>query len=293
MSLIDFVKKPLRAASQMLPDRLYIRLKFKINTGYWPDLKNPKTFNEKLQWMKMHDRDPGFADMVDKHAVKQIVSERIGEEYVVPEYGVWNDYDEIDFDVLPNQFVLKTTHDCGGIVICKDKKTFDYAKAKAFLKKHQKQNYFYEGREWPYKNVQPRILAEAFIGELENCLVVYKVLCFHGQPKIIQVIQDDKTKAESIDYFDADWNLLDFRQNYPNSYKHMPRPENLKKMLELSGILAQERPFLRVDWYVVGDHLKFSEFTFYSDAGWAAFEPKEWDDILGGWIRLSTSAESR
>lgn len=285
------VKDVLRKASRLLPDRLYIRLKCKINTGYWPNLRHPRTFNEKLQWLKLHDTDSLFTEMIDKYAVKQLVADRIGAQYVIPAYGVWDSVDDIDFDALPDKFVLKTTHDCGGVVLCKDKKAFNREAAKRFLEKHQKYNYFYEGRERPYKNAAPRILAEAYAGDTDTCLVVYKVMCFHGEPKVIQVIQDDKTKDESIDYFDTQWNRLDLRTNFPNSKVPMERPLCLEQMLSLSKELAGDRPFLRVDWYAIGDALKFSEFTFYSDSGWAAFHPEQWDHILGNWIRLPRPEE--
>lgn len=280
----------LRKASRALPDRVYISMKFRKNVGTWPNLRNPKTFNEKLQWLKLHDTDPVFTDMVDKYAVKKIITDKIGGQYVIPAYGVWDSFDEIDFDQLPDRFVLKTTHDCGGVVIC-DKENLDRAAVKSFLERHQKMNYFYEAREKPYKNARPKILAEAFAGEPGSTLVVYKVLCFHGEPRIIQVIQDDKTKKETIDYFDAQWNLMPFRQNYPNSPEHMPRPQKLEQMLALSKALSQDRPFIRVDWYEVAGELKFSEYTFYSDAGWAAFHPACWDEKLGSWIHLQNECK--
>ena len=281
--------KILRKASHVLPDRFYIRLKFKKNIGKWPNLKNPKTFNEKMQWLKLHDRDPAFTDMVDKHLVKKIVGDKIGYKYVIEEYGVWDNFDQIDFSKLPDRFVLKATHDCGGVVICKSKKEFDKIKAKRFLELHLKSNYFYEGREWPYKHAKPMILAEAFEGNPETRLVVYKVMCFHGEPRIIQVIQDDKTKNESVDYFDTKWNQMNLRTNYPNSKTPVLCPECLEQMLELSKELSRGRPFLRVDWYEANGKLKFSEFTFYSDAGWAAFHPDKWDQELGDWIKLPHS----
>ena len=251
------------------------------------NLENPQTFNEKLQWLKLYDRgNDSLPATVDKYAVKQIVADKIGEQYVIKAYGIWDSFEEIEFDKLPNKFVLKTTHDCGGVVICKDKKTFDYEKAKSFLEMHLQRRYFYHAREWPYKNVPPRILAEEFVGKEDECLIVYKVFCFGGEPRIIQVIQGDKSKDETIDYFDENWNLLPLRQNFPNSLNHLPKPDCLQEMLELSNKLSSHRPFLRVDWYIIDGKLKFSEFTYYSDAGFAQFEPEEWDYKLGEWIEL-------
>ena len=270
-----------------LSDEDFLKKAFKLNIKKELHLDSPKTFNEKMQWLKLYDRgNDSLTDTVDKYAVKKIVADKIGEQYVIKSYGVWDRFEDIDFDKLPNQFVLKTTHDCGGVLICKDKKTFDYEKAKKFLSERLQRRYFYQAREWPYKNVKPRILAEEFVGKEDECLVVYKVFCFGGTPRLIQVIQGDKSKEETIDYFDEAWNLLPLRQNFPNSENHLSKPDCLSEMLELSGKLSSHRCFLRVDWYVIDRQLKFSEFTYYSDAGFAKFEPEEWDYKLGEWIKL-------
>lgn len=270
-----------------LSDEEFLKKVFKLNIKKELDLDAPTTFNEKMQWLKLYDRgNDSLTDTVDKYAVKKIVADKIGEQYVIKSYGVWERFEDIDFDKLPDQFVLKTTHDCGGVVICKDKKTFNYDKAKKFLEEHLQREYFYQAREWPYKNVKPRILAEEFVGEENECLVVYKVFCFDGNPRLIQVIQGDKSKDETIDYFDENWNLLPLRQNFPNSVNHLSKPNCLPKMLELSNKLSKHRSFLRVDWYIIDGQLKFSEFTYYSDAGVAKFEPEEWDYKLGEWIKL-------
>lgn len=281
------VKRLAGKYGQSLSDEKYLKKKFKLKMGKELNLENPQTFNEKLQWLKLYDRgNDSLPATVDKYAVKQIVADKIGEQYVIKAYGIWDSFEEIEFDKLPNKFVLKTTHDCGGVVICKDKKTFDYEKAKSFLEMHLQRRYFYHAREWPYKNAKPRILAEEFVGKEDECLVVYKVFCFGGEPRIIQVIQGDKSKDETIDYFDENWNLLSLRQNFPNSVNHLPKPDCLQEMLELSNKLSSHRPFLRVDWYIIDGKLKFSEFTYYSDAGFAQFEPEEWDYKLGEWIEL-------
>lgn len=283
--VMDFLRK----ASHLLPDKMYIALKFKKNVGKWPNFKNPVTFNEKLQWLKLHDKNPEYIKMVDKHEAKKYVANLIGEEYIIPEYGVWDRFEDIDFDALPEQFVLKTTHDCAGVVICRDKSTFDYESAKKFLNKHLANNYFYEGRERPYKNVKPRIIAEKFMEDdrFEN-LTVYKIMCFNGKPQIFQTVQNDKTKDESIDYFDVFWNQLNFRQNYPNSANPLTKPETLDLMLELAEKLSNGHSFIRVDLYEINKKVYFSEFTFYSDAGWARFDPFEWDEKLGKKILLPT-----
>ena len=292
---LSYIKKPSKIVlklneykiGRIFSDKFFLKCAYRYRFNEKLNLDNPQTFNEKLQWLKLYDRKPEYTQMVDKYEAKKWIAERIGEEYIIPTLGVWDSFDEIDFDKLPNQFVLKTTHDSGGVVICRDKNNFDKKEAKKKLKKSLKRNYYWHGREWPYKNVKPRILAEVFIDSPEGSLVVYKNFCFGGEPKLFQVIQGDKTPNESIDYFDTDWNLLPIKQNFPNSKTHLPRPNILEEMLTLSKKLSKGYAFLRVDWYIVEGKLKFSEFTFYSDAGFAAFEPEEWDYTLGGWIDLS------
>lgn len=281
------VKAMLQSLLNYLPDAAYLKLKYRIRTGKKLDLKDPGTFNEKLQWLKLHDRKPEYTTMVDKAAVKDYVAEQIGREYLIPTLGVWEHFDDIDFDTLPNQFVLKCTHDSGGLVICRDKEKLDREAAKKKIEKSLKTNYFYRSREWPYKDVQPRILAEAYMEDRQHRdLPVYKFFCFHGQPRIIQVIQNDKQANETIDYFDPQWNRLELRQNYPNSPVPMEKPEKLTDMLRIVSKLAGDKPFLRVDLYLVNGDLYFSEYTFYSDAGFSTFHPESWDEILGSWMKL-------
>ena len=273
---------------RLIPDKLWIQIKYFQWFKKLPNLKNPQTFNEKLNWLKLYDRRPEYTTMVDKYEAKKYVSDLVGSEYVIPTLGgPWNSFDEIDFDSLPEQFVLKTTHDCGGVVICKDKNTFDKNKAKVFLEKHLKNNYYLTCREWPYKNVKPRIFAEAYMKDGENdFLPVYKIMCFSGVPKIIQTIQNDKQPNESIDYFDTEWNLLKLKQNFPNSENPLSKPEKLAEMLEIAKVLSKGKNFIRVDLYVINEEIAFSEHTFYSDAGLAKFHPEGWDEKLGNWIVL-------
>lgn len=270
-----------------IPDAIFLKIRYYAGVGKKLNLENPQTFNEKLQWLKLYDRKPEYTVMVDKHAVKKYVADQIGDEYVIPTLGVWNSFDEIDFDSLPDQFVLKCTHDSGGLVICRDKKTLDIDSAKKKIEKSLKQNFFYRCREWPYKNVPPRIMAEQYMqdGDSRN-LPVYKILNFSGEPRIIQVIQNDKTKNETIDYFDTRWHLLKMKQNFPNSAIPMERPVCLSEMLDLARKLSKDLPVIRVDLYEVNGKVYFSEYTFYSDAGFAAFYPEKWDNILGNWISI-------
>lgn len=277
-----------RGLLKWMPDRICLKLLFKARTGKKLNLDNPQTFNEKLQWLKLYNRKPEYTQMVDKCEAKKHVAERIGDEYIIPTLGVWDRFDQIDFDALPDRFVLKCTHDSGGLIICRDKATLDKKKAKAKIERSLKKNYYWASREWPYKNVRPRIIAEQYVEDNfgTDSLPVYKIMTFGGVPKIIQTIQNDKMPNESIDYFDADWNLLDLRQNYPNSEKPFDRPEKLEEMLSLAKTLSQGLPFLRVDFYQVKGKVYFSEYTFYSDTGLATFDPPEWDETLGEWIQL-------
>lgn len=265
----------------MLSDEVYLRMIYRIRFGKKLNLVSPKTFNEKLNWLKLNDRKMIYTNMVDKFEAKKIVADTIGEEYVVPTYGIYNDFSEIDFNSLPEQFVMKCTHDSGSVIICKNKEKFDVLSAKNKIEKAMKKNLFYWAREWPYKNVKPRIIIEKYIDALEENLIVYKVFCFHGKPMLLQVIQGDKTSEESIDYFNEKWELLDIKQNYPNSSVHVNKPSILNDILKLSSCFLKERAFLRVDWYIMNDKPLFSEFTFFSDAGIVPFRPPKWDDELG------------
>ena len=291
MAIMKCVKKVLK----YLPDEHYIRLQYLCRLRKPLRLRNPQTFNEKLQWLKLYDRDPLYTRMVDKYEAKRIVTQAIGEGYTAVNYGVWNRPEEIDFSALPSRFVLKTTHDCGGAYICRDKSrliqgealTPDGEAVLRMLDIHLQEDYYFQSREWPYHNVPRRILAEEYLENPgQGSLLVYKVFCFGGIPELIQVIQDDKTDRETIDYFDCEWNLLELRQDFPNSASHLPKPERLEEMLSLSSKLAGTRPFIRIDWYMVDGRLLFSEFTLYSDAGMAPFTPEIWDEKLGEKIQL-------
>lgn len=296
--LFDYIKHPEKfviyanyySIGHYVPDKILLRCLYKNRIGRNLNLKNPQTFNEKLQWLKLHNRKNSYTNMVDKYESKKIVEDRIGKEYVIPTLGVWNNFEDIDFTSLPQQFVMKCTHS-GGVIVCKDKSRLNIEEVQSKINSSLNKNYFWHGREWPYKNVVPRIIAEEYItndeeAHKDNSLIVYKVFCFDGQTELVQVIQNDKCDNESIDYFDTDWNLLELKQNFPNSEIHLEKPERFEEMLELSSKLSKGIPFLRVDWYVSNGRLLFSEFTFYSDAGTAAFEPEEWDYKLGQLIDL-------
>lgn len=281
-----------RGLLNWLPDKQYLELMYSAAMGKKLNLKKPQTFNEKLQWLKLYYRNPDCVTMVDKYLSKKYVADRIGEEYVVPLYGVWNSFDEIDFDSLPEQFVLKTTHDCGGVVVCKDKSTFDKEKAKAFLEKHLAHQYFYHCREWVYKQVKPRIIAEKFMkdskDQIEEGLTDYKFFCFDGEPKAM-FIATDRAKEDTetkFDFFDMEFNHLPFINGHPNSEKTIAKPEQFELMIELSKKLSEGLPHVRVDFYESEGQIYFGELTFFHWGGFVPFEPAEWDLTLGEWINL-------
>ena len=271
-----------------MPDDEYLKRMYRLRMGRDLDLDNPQTFTEKLQWLKLYDRRSEYTLMADKYAVKKIVADKIGSEYVITLLGVWDNPDDIDFSALPEQFVMKCNHDSGlSLSICRDKSHFDFKNAKLRARRAMKKNNYLHSREWPYKNIKPLVIAEEYMQDSSSPnLTVYKFFTFNGEPKIIQVIQDDKTSYESIDYFDTDWKRLDLRQNYPNSKTPLSRPECLSEMLELAAKLSAGIPHVRVDLYQVNGRVYFSEYTFFSDAGMVGFQPPEWDEILGSWLTL-------
>lgn len=275
-------------------DELYLKLLFLFEMHYWPDLKHPKTFNEKIQWLKLHNRKPEFTTMVDKYSVKKFVADRIGEQYVIPTLGVWDSFDQIDFNHLPDQFVLKTTHGGGGmaVVICKDKKTFDRNHAKKVLEKSLKSDIYQIYREWPYKNVPKRIIAEKFMAakksQAPKDLPDYKFFCFNGEPKYCQVIRDRNT-CETIDFYDMGWNHQEFVGLNPSAKQgkmQVERPANLNSMQNICRKLSAGIPFLRVDLYVIDDKEYFGELTFYPASGIGRFTPDKWKYRLGDMISL-------
>lgn len=272
-----------------MSDELYLKIFYRLALKKSLNLENPKTYNEKLQWLKLHDRKPEYTQMVDKCDAKKYVAERIGEEYIIPTYGVWNSFDEIDFDTLPDSFVLKCTHDCGGMVICKDKSKLDITAAKKKIKKALKRNYYSHGREWPYKNVKPRIIAEKYMEDSATAeLRDYKFFCFGGEPKILFIVsqrqsENDETK---FDYFDMDFNHLSLTNGHPNASVLPSKPQNFELMRELAEKLSAGIPQLRVDFYEVDGKVYFGELTFFNRSGVVTFYPEEWNYTLGEWIKL-------
>lgn len=274
-------------------DERFLRRAYKMNFGVELNLNNPQTFNEKLQWLKLYDRKDIYTMMVDKYEVKKYVADIIGEEYIIPTFGVYDKFDEIDFDKLPNQFVIKCTHDSGGVVICKDKSKLDKKVARKKINKSLKRNFYYNYREWPYKNVKPRILIEKYMEDKDaGELVDYKVMCFNEKAKMIFTCTERFGDGLKVTFFDLGWNKLPFERHYPSSNKNIPRPKNLKKMIELSEKMSKDISFVRMDWYEINGELYFGEYTFYPGSGFEEFTPEEWDRKLGNLIDLSLLDES-
>ena len=282
----EFFAAILENLNFLFPDKVYLQLLFRCKMGYKLNLTNPHTFNEKLQWLKLYNRNPLYTTLVDKYAVKKWVADKIGEEYIIPTLGVWNNANEIDFENLPNQFVLKTTNGGGGdVVICKDKSVFDSVKVIKYLNRGLKKNIYCRLREWPYKNVIPRIIAEQFITDGKESLIDYKVLCFNGEPKLIEV-HEGRFKAHTQDFYDAEWNHLPIIQGTPLSGRFVDKPSCLEEMLSLSRRLAKDMPHVRVDWYFASKKLLFGEMTFFDASGFDVFEPREYEELMGSWITL-------
>lgn len=268
-----------------MPDSMFLNLYYKAIFGEDLNLKNPITFNEKLQWLKLYDRRSEYTIMADKYAVKQYVADKIGSEYIIPTLGVWNHFDDIDFEKLPNQFVLKCTHDSGGLVICRDKSKLDLKAARKKIETCLKRNYFWQAREWPYKHIKPQVLAEMYMeDESEKELKDYKVFNFLGEPKLIQV-DFDRFVGHKRNLYTPTWKLINAEIGYPSDKTHeIARPEKLEEMLEMASKLSIGMPHIRTDFYSIRDRIYFGELTLYHAGGFAQFKPKEFGEKLGKWI---------
>ena len=280
-----------------LKDDLYLKILYKSTTNKRLDLDNPKTFNEKLQWLKLNNRKKEYTIMVDKYEAKKYVAEIIGGEHIIPNIGVWDRIEDIDFNTLPDKFVLKCTHDSGGNIICKDKESLDINKAIKKMNDCLKRNYYYIGREWPYKDVKPRIIAENYMtDESKKELKDYKIFNFNGIPKLIQV-DFDRFSNHKRNIYDVNWNLLDCDifcgcTTNKETNKQESKPINLEEMLEYAKKLSKGIPFLRTDFYSINGKIYFSELTFFPGGGMRPYTEK-YDNILGDWIVLPEGKEEK
>lgn len=272
-----------------LSDEIYLKFMYWVCIGKKLNLQNPRTFNEKLQWIKLYNRDPKYPAMVDKYAAKELIADKIGKDYIAKNLAVWDTAEEINFDVLPNQFVIKCTHDCGGMIICSDKRKLDQKQAREKMAKAMKSNYYFSGREWPYSRIRPRIIAEEYLedkktGELRD----YKFFTFNGVPRILFVAserQDINTETK-FDFFDMDYRHLDIINGHPNAKIAPEKPVNFELMKELAAKLSTGIPHLRVDFYEVNGKVYVGELTLFHWSGFVPFEPMSWDVKMGEWIDL-------
>lgn len=267
-----------------IPDKAYIKMIYFLRNGERLNLKTPITYFDKINWIKLYDRNPVYTTMVDKYESKNYVANIIGNEYIVPLLGVWDDVDEIDIEKLPTQFVLKTTHDGGNTYICKNKSEFDFVEVKNKLREALKHNYYKLSREWPYKNVKPRIICEEYLpGIVDNN---YKFFCFDGKVRFLYVAPYRETTS---DYFDADFNHLDGIHNAFHSGAEIPpqKPATFEKMKELAEKLSKGYPQMRVDFYDDNGKIYFGEITFFQEGGFAPWKPDEWNYKFGEYIDLS------
>lgn len=295
-SLLGFIKNPIALGNVLLarccrwmPDKLYLRLKFRLNMGKSLNLKNPQTYSEKLQWLKLYNRNPEYTMMVDKIQVKEYVASKLGEEYIIPTLRVWVSPDDIEFDKLPERFVLKVNHtSTTGMYICKDKSKMDIEKVKNGLWKGLKDNYYIKNREWPYKDVPRMVFAEAYMEDQFGELRDYKFFCFDGKVKSL-FIASDRSKGEHatrFDFFDENFYHLPFTNGHPNADSTPSKPDSFEEMKKLAEKLSKGIPHVRIDFYDVNGKIYFGEMTFFHWSGMKPFIPEEWDYKFGSWIML-------
>lgn len=264
----------------LIPSSVYLKLLYRIKTKRNLHLKNPKTYSEKLNWLKIYDKNPLYTKLVDKYEVRQYVAERIGEEFLIPLLGVWDRFEKIDFSKLPDQFVLKCTHDFGSVVIVDDKKTMDIEKAHRTINDELKYNFYYRGREWAYKNVKPRIIAEKYMSDGNNRLIDYKFFCFNGRVEFM-FIATGRGSDLRFDFFTRNFDHINVTNGVPNAETVPSKPKMYEEMIEKAELLAKDIPNVRVDLYEINDKIYFSEMTFYHNGGMVAFDPYEMDVELG------------
>lgn len=269
-----------------MSDKRYIKWVYRLTNGEKLNLDNPMTFNEKMNWIKLYDRNPQYTTMAGKYTAKEFVSKRLDStEIIVPCLGLYNHFDEIDFDKLPQQFVIKTTHDSSGVVVCRDKSKLNIEEAKKKIEKSLKRDFFMVSREWPYKDIQHKVIVDQFIdNHTDHEMTDYKFWCFNGEPKVVYVTNKGKSIREN--FYDMDWNILDIDHGFPRSKPEFEKPEALEEMKRIASRLSEGIPFLRVDFFYVDGHIWFGECTFFDWGGMRAFKSKEWEKKLGDWISL-------
>ena len=265
-------------------DEKYIKILYRCRTGKKLSLKNPRTFNEKLQWLKLYDRNERYTKLVDKISAKTVVGDIIGHEHIVPLLGEWKSADDIPFDALPRQFVLKCNHDQGSVILVHDKNTLNKEQVIMFLNHKLKKSPYPGSREYAYKDIKPRVFAEQYLG---GSIIDYKFYCFNGVPKFLYCGQGlTADHSLKIDFFDMNWELMPF---YRTDYERLgiiPKPAHLEEMINIATVLSNGVPFVRIDLFEVDDRVFFSEFTLCPAAGFMPFVPEEYDLIVGDWLSL-------
>lgn len=287
----DFRRK-MRYVLSFMPDKLFLQIHYILTVGKFINFKNPKGFNEKLQWLKVNDKRPEYTNLVDKLAVREHIKEVLGEEYLFPLLGHWESFDDIDFSKLPEKFVLKCNHDSGSTKVITKKSALNeetFSKLNEHFTNRLKREYFYAGREYPYKGIKPYIIAEQFMIDEKNperSIDDYKFYCFGGEPKMMLMVTDRSTDCR-FDFFDMDFNHLDVKRSHPNSDKPIEKPKMFEEMREIAVKLAKDKKFVRIDLYELNGQIYFGEYTFFAGGGFQLFEPPEWERKLGDWIKLS------
>ena len=271
-----------------MSDERYLRFLWKLKKRKDLDLDNPQTYNEKLQWLKLYDRKPLYTKIVDKISVKDYVSDIIGKEYIIPTLAVWDNPNQISLENLPDRFVLKTNNgsSSAGVIVCKNKQHFDLDKAKKQLSKSLKGSVWLDMREWPYKDIKPKVFAEDYIEDATGELTDYKFFCFDGEVKALFIATERFSEEVKFDFFDTDFNHLDLYQVHPMSGKVFSKPNGFDEMKAIAAKLSKGFPHVRVDLYNVNGKIYFGEITFYHHGGFAPFHPEKWDYIFGSWIKL-------
>lgn len=301
--IVRFLNNPYRILARIvkgrfyfLPDKVYLNIVYRASFGKSINWKDPQTYNEKLQWLKINDRKSIYSRMVDKYEAKEYVANIIGRNHIIPTLAVCDTFDDIDFKNLPDKFVIKTTHDSGTVIICKDKKTFDYKNAKKIINRSLNHNFYYWGREWPYKNVKPRIIIEKYMeDETSKELKDYKWFCFNGVPKAMFIATDRFTPNTDtkFDFYDMNFRHLPFTNGHPNvDGAEILKPEGFDEMKNLAAKLSKNIPQVRVDFYVINGDIYFGELTFFHWSGFVPFKPEKWDYTFGSWISLPQEENS-
>ncbi len=282
---------------RVLPEKVFVKSRFKRLFGYSLDLKNPKTFNEKIQWLKLYDRTPLHTLCADKIAARSYISDKVGEEHLVPLLMTTPKVTDLTYEHLPqNPFIIKTNHDSGSYKIIKNKnEVTDWEAIQTFFARRLQKNYYYEAKEWQYKNIPPQLLVETLLQNHKGKIPAdYKMHCFGGKPEYIQVVSGRENDQQFINFYDTNWNKMPFTwipasnkdKTYPPCVAEVAKPTCIEKMLRFAAILSEPFVYLRVDFYVIEDHFYIGELTFHPNGGFERIVPEEWDRKLGDMIQL-------